>query len=556
MMELAQRIKRHGARAALQIEHSGRSARPHFSYLQPVAPSAIPEPGGDMPRELTTDEIAQVVTRFADGAERAKKAGFDAVEIHGAHGYLTAQFLSPSSNKRQDAYGGDLKNRARFLVEVITAVRERVGKDFTFWCRINGIEYIEEGLTLDETKQVARMAQDAGVDAIHVSVWPGSAFRLPPMDEPPGNIVHLAEAIKKEVSVPVIAVSRITPEVAVEVLEQGKADLVAMGKQLIVDPHLPNKLAEGRLDDIVPCIGCIYCHQTLRNFGTEHGSVRCCVNTLAGGEDEYTIKPAEKAKKVLIVGGGPGGMEAARVAKLRGHDPILYDKNEKLGGQLLLARIPPHKDGVDRLLDYLPRQIVKLDIRTELGKEVTPQLVKELQPDAVIVATGPNTFIPPIPGIDRENVVLAEGVLTGKAKVGENVVVIGAGMVGGETAEFLVEKGKKVTIVEMLEEISIGTWAQIRTSVLQRLAAKGVPMFMGTRCDELTDRGLEVTTSQGEKRTLPADTVVIAAGAKANRELYQQIKDTVPEIYLIGDCVEPRRILEAIDDGSRVARLL
>jgi len=554
LSEVAQIIQQHGARAAVQLEHSGRSAKQSFTHIQPVAPSAIPEPGGDMPRELTTGEIAQLVTRYADGAERAKKAGFDAIEIHSAHCYLLAQFLSLWSNKRRDAYGGDLKNRARMLLEVVAAVRGKVGRSYPVWCRINGMEYIENGLTLEEAKEVARMLQDAGVDAIHVSAWPISSFRLPPMDESPGNLVHLAEAVKNVVSVPVIAVGRITPEVAEEVLQEGKADLVAMGKALIADPHLPNKLASGRSDDIIPCIGCLYCHHTLRGFGTEHGSVRCCVNTMTGREREYAIKPAEKAKKVLIAGSGPAGMEAARVTKLRGHEPILYDKNDRLGGQLLLARIPPHKNGIDLLIEYLTREMAKLGVRVELGKEVTPQLIEELKPDAVIIATGATVQVPGIPGLDRENVIWAEAALTGKAEVGDNVVVIGAGLVGCETAEFLAEKGKKVTIVEMLEEISIGVWSELRIDLPQRLAAEGVEILMGTTCRELTDRGLDIVTSGGGRITLPTDTVVVAAGAKPDQELYQEIRGMVSESYLIGDCVEPRRILEAIDDGSRIAR--
>jgi 2,4-dienoyl-CoA reductase-like NADH-dependent reductase (Old Yellow Enzyme family)/thioredoxin reductase len=563
LRELAQTIQRHGAKAAVQLHHAGRAAKMSFTRMQPVAPSAIPDPGGYLsgggylPRELTPSEIAQVVARFAAGAERTKRAGFDGVEIHAAHHYLISQFLSSASNKRQAPYGGELRNRARLLLEVIGAIREAVGKSYPVWCRLNGMEYgIKDGITLEETLEIARLAQEAGVDAIHVSAWPIPVYRFPAMAEPPGNMVHLAEAVKKVVTVPVIAVGKITPEVGERVLQEGKADLIAMGKALIADPELPNKLASGRLEDIIPCIGCIYCHDTLRDFGTEDGYLCCAVNTMTGREREYAITAARKTKRVLVVGGGPAGMEAARVARLRGHAVMLYEKGRRLGGQLLLARVPPHKDGIDVLINYLAGQVTKLGVNVELGKEVTPQLVEELKPDAVILATGARPLIPEIPGIDRENVVLAEEALAGNARVGDRVVVIGGGLVGCETAEFLVAKAKVVTIVEMLPELAKGVGMDTRRLLLERLAAKGVSMLTGVRCKRVTDRGLTIITGEGKTHTLPVDTIVLAAGAKPNQELFPPLRSMVSEIYLVGDCREPRRILEDIHEASQVARLL
>ncbi|MDP6416906.1 MAG: NADH:flavin oxidoreductase, partial [Gammaproteobacteria bacterium] len=281
LRELAAAVQRHGAKFAVQLHHGGRVAKMSLTKTQPVAPSVIPGAAGIVPRELTTGEIAGIVVHFAASAELAKRAGADGVEIHSAHNNLITQFLCRAHNKRQDAYGGELRNRARLLLEIIGAMKKSCGEDFPVWCRINGIEYgTQDGFTLEESLEVARMAQDAGSDAIHVSSFPIGSWRLPPMAEPPGNIVHLAEAIKQAVSIPVIAVGKITPEVAENVLRDGKADLVAFGKALIADPDLPNKLSSGKQADIIACIGCLNCHNTLRNFGTEDGYVRCAVNTM------------------------------------------------------------------------------------------------------------------------------------------------------------------------------------------------------------------------------------------------------------------------------------
>jgi NADPH-dependent 2,4-dienoyl-CoA reductase/sulfur reductase-like enzyme len=499
-------------------------------------------------------DIAEMVALFAKAAKRAKQAGFDAVEIHGAHRYLIAQFLSPTWNKRQDEYGGELKNRARILIETIRAVRQAVGEKYPLTCRLNGKEYgVEGGTTLEEAQEVARMAEEAGVNAIHVSAWGvRSQIQAASLPTLPGALVPLAEGIKKVVTIPVIAVGRISPELGERVLQDGKADFVAIGRALIVDPELPNKVARGKLEDIRPCTACMACRDGLLSGG----ELQCMVNPAVGREHEHPVRPAEKRKKVLIVGGGPAGMEAARVAASRGHEVILCEKEERLGGQLVVGAIPPHKGRIEPLTNYLVIQVKKLGVRVELGKEITLTAVQELKPDVVVLATGVLPLVPDIPGIDSINVVNAEDILNGKVVTGGRVIVLGGELVGCETAEFLAEKGKKVTITRRGLSMATKVGPSLRERLLDRLAEKGVTMLTGVKYDAITERGLAITTSDGRKETIEADTIVLATGSKANRELLTGLKGMVSEIHLVGDCVEPRGIREAIDEGFRIACVL
>ena len=549
LSQLVQTIHRHGAKAAIQLFHGGRTAKSALSLMQPVAPSPLASSGGEVPKELTVDEIAEIVAYFAEAALRAKKAGFDGVEIHGAHSFLIDQFLSRASNKRQDVYGGDLPKRAKFLIEVIKAVREAVGRGYPVWCRLNGKEYgIDEGTSLEEAQETARMAQDASADAIHVSAaGPKAPILLTSPTFVPAIIADLAEGIKKVVTVPVIAVGRITPEAAESILAEGKADLVAIGKGLLADPELPRKVASGRLDDITPCIVCFECRDDVVS-PTVVGA-RCQVNAALGREEEYKILPAKKPRKVLVVGGGPGGMEAARVAALKGHQVVLWEKEPRLGGQLIRAAIPPYKDRIEPLAKYLQTQLKKLDVKIELGKEATAAKVEELAPDVLVLATGGKPLVPKIPGLDKAHVVQAEDVLEGKGEVGNRVVVIGGELVGCETAEFLAEKGKKVTVIEIRPEIAVGVGPALRAFFLERLLEKGVTLLTGVSNEEVTPKGLVLTTKDGERKTIEANTIVLAVGSIPDKKLYEQVKGKVPEIHLAGDCVEPRTIRDAIADG-------
>ena len=547
---LTQAVHRHGAKIAIQLHHGGREANSKLSKLPIVAPSPLPGMIGEMPKELTVGEIKEIVNVFARAAVRARKAGFDGVELHGAHAYLIAQFLSPLSNRRRDSYGGNVQNRARFMVEVIKAVREAVGRDYPVWIRIDGKEYGIEGITLKDAQETARIAQSAGVNAIHVSAYgPMAPTNLNMPAFTPAVLEELAEGVKKAVTVPIITVGKITPEAGERLLREGKADLIAIGKAQLADPEFVNKVAANRLDDITPCIECMHCRDDIRNPVV---GIRCSVNATLGKEEEFKIVPAKKPRKVLVIGGGPAGMEAARVAALRGHKVTLWEKGTRLGGQLIQAAIPPHKDRIGVLNQYLQTQLKKLKVKVELNKEVNAAMVADFKPEVTILATGAKPLIPEIPGMDRAHVVQAGDVLEGRTKVGDRVVIIGGEVVGCETAEFLAEKGKKVTVTRRSPEMARGVGRSLRAFFLGRLVEKGITLLPEINYNEITSDGLVVTTREGEKKAIKADTIVLAAGAVPDKELYQELKGKVPEVHCIGDCVAPRKILDAITEGFRV----
>jgi 2,4-dienoyl-CoA reductase-like NADH-dependent reductase (Old Yellow Enzyme family)/thioredoxin reductase len=558
LSRLAETIHQHDVRAVLQLQHGGRGAKSKITGIQPVAPSPIPMPygtqvgyEGEMPRELAVAEINELVRKFARAARRARKAGFDGVEIHSTGYYLVAQFLSSTANARQDEYGGNLRNRARFLIEIIRAVREAVGKDYPLLCKISAMELGPgAGLTVEEAQQIARMAEESGADALEIAamLW-GIIPRLPPpTSEASGGLLPFMDGLKKAVRIPLIAAGRITPELGEKALQEGQADFIAMGKALIADPELPMKAAAGRAGEIRPCIGCLRCidNQTVKGKG-----IMCSVNAAVGRERETQAKPPERLKKVLVVGGGPAGLEAARVAALRGHQVTLYEKQVKLGGQLLEAIVPPHKDNMKPFVEYLTGQMTKRGVEVKLGVEATDQLISEANPDVVVLAAGVVTTVPPILGIGSASVVTAKEVLNG-AKVGNTAVVIGGGLVGCETAEFLAVQKKKVTIVEMLDEVAGVMPLALRKMLLARMAYMKVIVLTGVKCQEFTERGLLITNREGEETTIAADTVVIATGGKPNKALLEDIRSAVPAAYSAGDCVEPRGIAEAMADGHRI----
>ncbi len=553
MSELVDVVHKHGARIGMQLHHGGREGKSALNGLQPLAPSPLPGLAGEMPKEMTVEEIAETVAYFADAAVRAQTAGFDGVELHGAHGYLIDQFLSPTSNKRKDEYGGSLPNRARFLLEIIADLKEAVGDDYPVWCRIDGKEYGVEGITLKDAQQTARMVEEAGLAAIHVSSWgPESPINRTTPTFVPVVIEDLAEGIKEAVSIPVIAVGRITPEDAERLLKEGKADLIAIGKGMLADPEWTNKVAAGRTDDIKPCIICNGCRDDIRN--PDIAGIRCSVNAALGREKESEIVPAAKPKKILVVGGGPAGMEAASVAALRGHQVTLWEKESRLGGQLVQAAIPPHKDRIAPLYKYLETRLQKLGVKVELGKEANATAVAEFNPDAVVVATGVKPFLPDIPGLDKAQVVQAGDVLEGKVKVGDKVAIIGGELVGCETAEFLADQGKHVTVMRRGAEMATSVGPSNRAFFLSRLLDKGVTMLREVKYDGISPEGVIITTRDGEERTIEADTIVLAAGSVPDTALYDAIKDKISEVYHIGDCVEPRTILVAISEGFQTGQ--
>ena len=565
--ELAEATHRHGAKLAVQLMDPGPESIMMLTGIQPVGPSPVIGRGlfRDVPRELSIGEIEAIVEDFAEATRRAKEAGLDAVQIHAAHGYaLVGSFMSPFFNKRTDKYGGSLEGRLRLLLEIIEAVHAKVGKDFPIIVRMSGDERRTGGRTLQETQFIARILVEAGVDALEVSggtiptvFWAVVA----PSGTPLGLNTDFSKAIKEVVDIPVISVGRInTARVAEFILETGRADMVSMGRALHADPELPNKAAAGALDDITPCLGC--------NCGCIGSVVQglhatCIINPAAGREKEMALVPAEQRKKVLVAGGGPAGLEAARVAALRGHDVTLYEKEEKLGGQVNLASVPPFMQEIGQLIKHLTTRVQKSGVKVELGKAVTPEVIDELKPDVVIVATGASPLVPEsIPGIDKEKVITAWEVLAGhEATKAGKVLIVGGGLTGCETADFLAfptdnmaAAPTEVTLLELREKIALDSMAEPRHLLLDRLREKRVDVIVRAKVKEILDDGV-VFERDGQEETLHGfEYVVLAMGAKSVDTLSKEIEGKVPEVYVIGDATFPRRALEATAGGAAIGR--
>lgn len=582
---LAAAVKAEGARACLQLFQPGRYANSRLTGIQPVAPSPFPSSlTRETPREMTAEDIQQVIAAFAAAARRAVEAGYDMVEIIASAGYLISQFFSPVTNQRTDEYGGSFENRARFGEEVVRAVRREVGGDYPIMVRLSGHEFMPHGNTGREVALFARRLQEAGASAFNVTGgWHESRVPQITMNVPAGAYVYLAWEVKQAVEVPVIACNRINdPRLAESILRQGKADLIGMARGLLADPELPRKAREGRFQEIRKCIGC---NQGCLDEIFKGGSCRCLVNARAGREAETIVKPAPVPRKVLVIGGGPAGMEAARVAASRGHRVSLWERDSRLGGQLRMAAAVPGREEFNHLIDYLEKSLQALGVEVFTGREATPESVREFAPDVIIVSSGAEPALPGIPGIASSRVVGAWEVLKGTARTGRRVVVVGGGAVGCEVGLYLANTGtidadtikflllnkaetaetirglaskgvKEVVILEQDRSAGKGVGGSTRWILLQELNRLGVKIQTSTRVLAIEEDGVLVENQSGQREKVPADTVVIAAGAQAKNDLYETLKEEFGKVYLIGDARAPRKALDAIREGFDVGNLI
>jgi len=550
--KLVETIHNEGGKIIIQINHAGRQTSSSITGFSTVAPSPIPCPvSKEMPKELSLEEIQEIIEAFRKAAGRVKASGADGVEIHMAHGYLLNQFLSPFSNQREDEYGGNRDRRMRMAIETLIAVRNEVGQDYLVTCRLSGDEYIEGGLKIEDTKEIAKALEKNGADALHITACVGASGYLihPPYYAEEGIFIPLAQAIKSVASIPVIAVGRIrNPALANQILEENKADLVSMGRVLIADPHFPTKTLQGKMDEVVPCISCNRCALSIRK-----GPLQCAVNPETGREMIFKFQKATSPKKVWIIGGGPAGMKAAEISASRGHQVTLYEKEKNLGGQFLLAALPPHKKILNEFIRYLTGKLKTLPIKIELEKSFHPDLLDKEKPDIVILATGARPYFPPIDGLKDSRAFSVIDALTHPNRLGKKVLIIGGGGIGAEVADYLSENGIEVTLVEMREGIALDLAIHLQYFLNKRLREKGVRILTSTKAIRFEKGSLWVEDNQGKKKLEGFDSMIIAMGTLPNNEIIEKLEGKVPEIYVIGDALKPREMMEALVEGEEVA---
>lgn len=552
--ELAEAIKLAGSKCVLQIMHGGRTARSAATGIQPVSASSR-RPWAVNPRELSTEEVEELVEEFGIAAGRTKEAGYDGVYIHGAHGFLITQFMDPFTNNRRDKYG-DLM---RFPTEVVGAVRAAVGPDYPVLIRINGDNFMgEQSITLDLAKEQTNALEAAGVDGIDISaaIFEGVWHQIQPPYYKRGYLAHLAEGIKEVVSIPVGVAGRINdPTVANGIIEDGRADWVTLGRQCLADPDFAKKVVEGRLDDIRKCTACG--EGCLKRLFLNY-SVTCAINPRLGREQRYQMTPAASSKKVLVVGGGLAGMEAARVAAERGFKVTLYEKDNKLGGTMALyAGMPKlYMREFINPVDWLKRQLTNLGVDVKLGTKATVETIGAAKADAIILATGATPFKPDIPGIGKPFVFTEDDYLAGKAKLGAKVVVLG-GKWGAETAVSLAgEDGvEQLTLVEESDGVASVLDGCRQAVIKGYLAEAKVTVMTGQKAIAITDKGVTVMDKNWIVANILADTVVVSMGRVANDELAKTLEGKVAELYKIGDCNRPNEqpILLGMEEANFVA---
>ncbi|MGM9525024.1 MAG: FAD-dependent oxidoreductase [Peptococcaceae bacterium] len=555
----ADAIRRHGAIPSVELSHSGQYAGTYMqdknkkSSICQWGPSEGTRPDGRPVKALTEEMLQEIIQAYADVAALAKRCGFEMIMVHGGHGWLINQFLSPYFNHRTDRYGGSLENRVRLAQEVLTAVRKAVGPGFPIEFRMSGDEFFEGGYTLEDGIQIAKLLEPY-VDILHVSAGTyqrGFGRTHPSMFLPHGVNVYLAAEIKKHVSIPVATLGGLNdPAQMEEIIASGQADLIYMGRALLADHELPRKVMEGRDEDIVHCLRCFTCMAERGMTSTR----RCAVNPLIGRElDGTEITPALQKKKVLIAGGGPGGLKAAQTAALRGHQVILCEKSDAVGGILKEEQAIPFKYEMYQLGNTLAKLARDAGAEIRLNTEVTPALVEELQPDALILAVGSLPVQPPIPGLQGDHVILVNDYYQQKDRVKDTVVVLGGGLAGCETAIHLAREGKQVSLVEMRSELAPDANIRHRPLLLQEIAAQGIAVYTQHTGQQITAEGVHCTDADGNEVFVPGSTVICALGQKPNRATVDALRDGAPYVAVIGDCGKVSNITAAVYQGYHAA---
>jgi 2,4-dienoyl-CoA reductase-like NADH-dependent reductase (Old Yellow Enzyme family)/thioredoxin reductase len=556
LSRLAAEVKQHGARIGLQLLHGGRQAY----HDRRVAPSPLPSLAvvRGVPRELARNEIQELVACHAEAARRAREAGFDFVEIHAAHGYLISEFLAPNANQRRDEYGGPFENRVRFLLEIVAAIKNRCGRDYPLGVRYNGEDYATGGWRLEEAVRLGPLLEAAGADWLHVSagVYGSLPVTIPSMYEPPGCFVHLAEAVKKAVSVPVIAVGRIKdPAMADRLIAEGRADLVAMGRAHLADPDLAAKAAEGRLNQLRPCIGC--CRGCIENV-LALSEATCVMNPEVGREYRLgTPKPAAKLKNILVVGAGPAGLACARMLALRGHRVVMVEEHDQPGGALVFASRPPGRAELWEMVEYLLAELERLGVEIRLGKPVDETLVRELVVDTAVVASGANPRMPQLEGLFDSGLELSTllEVLAGQVVPGPRVVVLGSDQAAMVTADFLAQ-GMREVVVLGREHFAPELAPNDRTSLRRRLAAAGVRLYKQAVIREFLPDGLVIEHRNGREILSGFRDLVIADGFRPERSAAEMLRRLGLDTHLLGDAKSPRTLLEITAEADELGRAL
>ncbi len=564
--ELVEKVHAHGSKIAAQLNHAGKQKYTESRLPGEELISSSPLPTSflgevyPVPRPLSKGEIYEMIEKFSRASERAKKVGYDAVEIHGAHGYLINQFISPFMNKRMDEFGGSLENRMKFPLELIKAVRQAVGPEFPIGFRLSAEEFVPGGITLEESTVIAKMLESAGVAylSVTVGVYDTAHKMIDLMPDPEGWKELVWEGIKKAVKIPTLAGGGLRhPDFCERLLKQGKADLIGLARPLFADPEWPRKAMAGKVEEIRPCISCNECMAGSGRRRRGGGGRYCTVNPAAGREREFadTIKAASR-KKVMVIGGGPAGMEAARIASLRGHQVTLYEKGGELGGQLLMAGTPQRKRKIWWFRDYLMSELNRLNVETKLGIEVTPSLIEKEKPNAVIVATGAEPILPAKSNFSTGKVLKAWDLLSRKIQyANEAIVIVGGGMVGCEAAEYLLETGNKVTILEQLPSLGHDMEPFHRFIMLAHFREHQVIMLNSRKVVGVDERGVRVIhLGSNEEEFLEADRVIVAVGTTPVDGLSNALEGKVEDLYSVGDCNGPRVIMEAVYEGSLAGR--